>query len=266
MFARAPLLLPFIGVASALFCKWPGETTRLSGSMTDDEYGHYLNYLKSLSEMPALAEAYCASHPDHHFYDIFSLTYQCPLPVKRYPEGTADGGKWTCNLENMAPGSLVYSIGSEGDYAFETEMQNFGFEVHTFDCTGDYGSNAPQGVRFHKWCADGHDHAPFYKLKTLMDRLGHHRIDLLKMDIEGSEFATLPMLAELPAHRRPKQIAVEIHAFGTGHRWAGKRSVPTLKKTLALMLQMHELGYRLVTREDNYLAPCCSEFLYVLQK
>jgi hypothetical protein len=263
---RILAFLSILAGVSAYDYTWPGERVVLGGSMTAAEYGHYLNYLRALMNVEQLARAYCATHRDHYFYDLLEVTWQCPAPMRRYPPGTDDGGKWACQLEMMAPGSIVYSIGSEGNYIFEKEMSELGFKVHTFDCYGEYGGNAPPGVRFHKWCTGGADRAPFYKLSTIMRMLGHERIDFLKMDIEGGEFVSLPVLTELPKEKRPRQIAVEIHAFGSGPRSAGIRDTAWLKKTINLMLQLHDLGYKLTTREDNYLAPCCSEFVYVLQE
>ena len=259
------LLASVLCAVSARPYRWPGEQTILSGSMTDKEYANYINYLKMLGQDEQLGSDFCSAHHDHYFYDLMELTYQCPVPVKRFPPGNDDGGKWACQLENMPPGSIVYSIGSEGNYIFEEQMLKLGFKLFTFDCYGDYGNNAPPGLTFNKWCTDGHDHAPFYKLTTMMSKLGHERIDFLKMDIEGGEFSSLPVLAELPKERRPKQIAVEIHSWGTGYARASIRPFDSLKTTINLMLQLHEMGYKLMTREDNRFAPCCSEFVYMLQ-
>ncbi|MDQ8201575.1 FkbM family methyltransferase [Pelagicoccus sp. SDUM812003] len=48
-----------------------------------------------------------------------------------------------------------------------------------------------------------------HRLKTIMDKLGHSHIDILKMDIEGAEYEVIKDLADTDI--RPKQILVEFH-------------------------------------------------------
>lgn len=233
--------------------------------MESEERQHYFNFLRGLMGSDKLADDYRNSHLDHHYFDMFQLTFQCPAPVNRYPGGNIDGGKYACNLDYMPKPCLVYSIGSEGNYFFEEEMVKFGCEVHTFDCFGDYGTNAPLGVTFHKWCAGGEDQSPYYTIPTMMKMLGHDRIDFLKMDIESAEYQALPTLESLPKSKRPVQIACEIHQNGNG-MWTGGglRQREHLRQTVNLMLQMESFGYRLMTREDNMVSPCCSEFVHVI--
>jgi len=47
------------------------------------------------------------------------------------------------------------------------------------------------------------------RLTTLMAELGHHELDVLKMDVEGAEYAVLADL--LTSGVRPRQILVEFH-------------------------------------------------------
>ena len=62
-----------------------------------------------------------------------------------------------------------------------------------------------------------HDSPPFYTLATLMAQNNHTFIDILKIDIEGAEFATLDTLIDAyPAERGAGlpfgQLQIEIHA------------------------------------------------------
>lgn len=50
-----------------------------------------------------------------------------------------------------------------------------------------------------------------YSLKTIMDILNHEYIDLLKLDIEGSEYAVISSLRNF--NIKPKVIVVEFHAL-----------------------------------------------------
>jgi Methyltransferase FkbM domain len=63
-----------------------------------------------------------------------------------------------------------------------------------------------------------------------MRELGHDRIDLLKLDIEGAEFAVLD--AVIDGSVRPTVLCVEFHKSG----WRIGQMVQTVKK-------LHRLGY-----------------------
>ena len=70
--------------------------------------------------------------------------------------------------------------------------------VYTFDCTvGEVKeSDIPDGVHFHPWCVGGKSErkiiqsdfghtgeiGQYYSIQDIMTKLGHTRIDLLKMD------------------------------------------------------------------------------------
>lgn len=230
-----------------------------TGGMTDMEYSKFFDYLTGLH---ADGSAYASTHHGHSFFEMFKTTYSCP-EMRRYPPGTQDGGKYACNMDALTKPCVIYSIGSEGNYLFEEEMLPFGCEIHTFDCFGDYGRNAPAGVTFHKWCIAGRNEGQFRTLESIMDELGHTRVDYLKMDVEGAEYYAVPHLLDLPKERLPVQFGLEIHPFSFW--WHNEqRSQSTTRATTQLMIDFHRLGYRLVSREDNILARCCSEFLYVL--
>src|SRR5438309_12554 len=50
---------------------------------------------------------------------------------------------------------------------------------------------------------------PVRKLSTIMGELGHNSIDILKMDIEGAEYAVIDNIKQ--SGIRPKQLLVEFH-------------------------------------------------------
>jgi hypothetical protein len=76
--------------------------------------------------------------------------------------------------------------------------------------------------------------APVYRLSTIMKTLGHSRVDLLKMDIEGAEYGVLADL--LVSKIRPQQILVEFH-----HRWPEVGS----DKTCVAIRNLNQAGYRI---------------------
>lgn len=231
-------------------------------TFSDAEYQTFLKH----KQMIYTGETdYIWNHSHYEFFDMFVPTYRCPDKIDRYPGGLVDGGKYVCSGGNLMPRNkcLVYSFGSEGDYKFEAEiLRNFGCEIHTFDCFGDYGASAPSGVTFHKWCVGGHDNGRYFRMSTIMNMLGHERVDYVKMDVEGSEFFALPDLLALPRERLPLQFGLEIHAPSALHNQV--RNHATLLATIDLMTIFDSLGYRLYSREDNCLNYCCSEFVYIL--
>jgi FkbM family methyltransferase len=50
---------------------------------------------------------------------------------------------------------------------------------------------------------------PVRRIQTLMEMLGHEKIDILKMDIEGAEYMVINDLLE--SNIRPQQLLVEFH-------------------------------------------------------
>ena len=51
--------------------------------------------------------------------------------------------------------------------------------------------------------------APVYSLKTIMQKLGHQRLDLLKLDIEGGEYEVLDNL--IANKTAVNQLLIEFH-------------------------------------------------------
>ncbi|MBN2359127.1 MAG: FkbM family methyltransferase [Deltaproteobacteria bacterium] len=150
----------------------------------------------------------------------------------------ADGGKWLCNGHRLAPPCVVYGVGAGTDISFEQAMADkFGCDVHVFDPTpssrklfGALESGRRYGagkVTFHPWGLGpvSRDPAQVRRLtlegvacevKTLDEMaalLGHDRIDVLKMDVEGGEFPILADLLERSLlHRlRIDQLMIEFH-------------------------------------------------------
>ena len=67
-----------------------------------------------------------------------------------------------------------------------------------------------------------------------MSKLGHDRLDLLKMDIEGAEYEVLD--AFLAAPKQMDQLLVEFH-----HRFPGLRKA----KTADIIGRHHAIGYHI---------------------
>lgn len=140
---------------------------------------------------------------------------------------------------------LVYSFGLGEDISFDLAMiTEFDAAVHGFDPTptqSDWAhrKDLPTKFHFHEIGLAGRDGTakfgpptnlqrddfttlrghvegavefPVARLETLINRLGHTHIDLLKMDIEGAEYEALDDI--LRSSIRPTQLLIEFHYFG----------------------------------------------------
>jgi FkbM family methyltransferase len=157
--------------------------------------------------------------------------------------------------------SIVYSLGVGEDISFDLAIiERFGVHVHAFDPTPRVKTwlasrDLPEQFHFHDvGIADFDGEVDFHlpprkdfvshsivparefsaetirfpviRLRTAMQRLGHDRVDLLKVDIEGAEYGVIEdlLLENIPV----EQILIEFH-----HRLS---SVGTTKTRRALQL------------------------------
>ncbi len=158
-----------------------------------------------------------------------------------------DGG-WDYDCGLLDVGSVVYSLGI-GDYIdFDLGViERTGCSVYAFDPTPDCrcyieSSELPDQFHFHAWAAAGEDGTltlyprvkadgslsdkmftlqpeaasadvgislPALTIPSIAEKLGHTRIDLLKMDIEGAEYDVIDALLASPI--RPRQLLIEFH-------------------------------------------------------
>lgn len=180
----------------------------------------------------------------------------------------AGDGTWCVAPDLIAADSVVYSFGVGRDLRFECDLiERFGVTVHAFDPTPialewAASQQLPPALRLHPLGVAGHDgtvrfaaprkagwesfsmvretgigesvDAPVRRIGTLMRELGHDRVDLIKMDIEGAEYDVLPDL--IASGVLPAQLLVEFH-----HRW---REVGPRRTRQALRL-LRRAGYRI---------------------
>ena len=177
--------------------------------------------------------------------------------------------QWTICPTGLTASSIVYSAGIGSDISFEHDLvQRFGCRVVLFDpsptgvstmrrpenqipqfrffpyalagCSGSLRLAPPLDPEGDSWFAakdgPGTMEVPCVDLASAMAQNGDSRIDLLKLDIEGSEY---DVLRDLRKRRLPiGQICVEFH----------HGILPGIKRrqTIAAMLQLISRGYRLV--------------------
>ena len=186
-------------------------------------------------------------------------------------------GDWAFQPQRMAAGDVVYALGVGVDLALERDLiRAAGVEVHAFDPSPECRrwiarQQLPAALHFHPIGVAGkdgtlrlqareteHGDAPVMysvmntgrtgpvveveclALTTLVARLGHARIALLKVDVEGAEDDILAGM--LAAGLRPAQLLVEFH-----HRFPGLGRARTESAVAAL----RAAGYRLAFIADT---------------
>jgi FkbM family methyltransferase len=194
-------------------------------------------------------------------------------------EQIADWALWPAAL---TPASVVYSFGVGDNVAWDLEMiRRFGVTVHAFDPTPasiawvkrqklsrqfvfhDCGiSNFDGTLDFYPPRRAGNTHYSQEQraggkmnavrgrvncLTTIMRRLGHRHIDVLKLDVEGSEFETIPDIIE--SGISVDQLLVEIHYHFRSRSFAAG---------LALINQLRDYGMQCI-----HISPRGFEFSFL---
>jgi FkbM family methyltransferase len=186
-------------------------------------------------------------------------------------------GVWTVASELLDANSIVYSFGAGDNVSWDLAMiERFGVTIHAFDPTPVSiawvaEQDLPPQFRFHPMGLAAYDgtlrlarrhegrfnfrpiayvakanadvcEAPVARLTTLMQRLGHERIDLLKMDIEGGEYDVLDDL--LTSRIDVRQLLVEFH-----HHF------PTIgiNRTIAMVERLTAAGFRVFNLSERGL-------------
>lgn len=212
-------------------------------------------------------------------WDLFPATYTCPWDMQRIGR-LGDGGKWICGMSKYAahhsPGRplRLYSFGVGSDSSFEGQFLNESSraEVWGFDYSVPMWGQGLEGraansdrMHFAKVGIASHDYyddtikAQLFSIGSIMDKLGHDYVDLIKMDIEGDEFPVLDsFLKEFKGKELPVgQLVIEIHVPEEGL---------TISQFANWWERLEGSGMRPVWSEANLLAvtvgnekPCCVE-------
>lgn len=188
--------------------------------------------------------------------------------------GSSYGG-WPVLPSLTTRDAIVYSFGIGEDITFDLALINaFECKVEAFDPTPKSmkwieRQDLPSGFRFHpigiaakngeitfyppvnpahvSFTAKKNDSstgeptiAPVNDLQTIMGQLGHTHVDIVKMDVEGTEYEVVKALGDCPA--RPTQLMVEFHHAMYGYR---------VHETLDAIAALRRLGYRLYYRSES---------------
>jgi len=207
----------------------------------------------------------------------FRVQVQLPLHL----HGSTYGG-WTIDPTGVNAESVVYSFGVGEDISFDLSLiETYGCHVYAFDPTPksiawvnrqdlppqfhffDYGISDYDGdVLFNPPVNPDHVsytllarpetasvalQVPVYQLQTIMDLLGHARVDLLKLDVEGAEYAVLQQIGQLQVDIT--QLLVEFHHRFESVGW---------RQTEAAIKLLNQGGYK-----TFYVSPSGEEFSFI---
>jgi FkbM family methyltransferase len=189
--------------------------------------------------------------------------------------GTEYGG-YAVMLAQLRPDSIVYSFGLGEDVSFDlalierTSCQVFGFDPTPRSIAWVKAQALPAGFHVRELGIAAHDGQASFappknpahishsmvapsatsaenglsfevrRLSTIMRELGHERVDLLKMDVEGAEYDVLEDL--LQSQQRPRQILVEFHH--------GMHGIPVARTERALRA-LRSAGYRIFDAQPS---------------
>ena len=194
------------------------------------------------------------------------VAVEIPCETARYGTG---GGAWTACPEGLDRNSVIYSFGIGRDLSFDRALiDRHAVTVHAFDPTptsvqwarsqtlppaltihefglahynGDLEFHAPRKatsahftpVQRYRTGSGDLIKAPVRRLRTIMRELGHERVDLLKMDIEGGEY---DVIADIVNEGIPiTQFLVEFH-----HNY---ETIP-FQKTVDAVFALRRVGFK----------------------
>lgn len=184
--------------------------------------------------------------------------------------------------QNLREGAIVYSFGIGEDISFDFDiMEQYNAKVYAFDPTPKSiewirKQKLPLHFKFFPYglsCRDGIEkfylprntdyvsgsvipsdrlkneyiEVEMHRLSTIMEQLQHDRVDIIKMDIEGSEYMVIPDI--LSCRLNITQICLEVHGrfLDNGYR-----------KTRQLIKLLNQHGYYII-----YVSDSCEELTFL---
>ncbi|XP_051020418.1 probable methyltransferase-like protein 24 [Acomys russatus] len=150
----------------------------------------------------------------------------------------------------------LYSLGLGNDDAqFEVRMANDGCEVHCFDPSVESAHVlASQRLWHHRLSIDWRDphpavaaqklHSNTRKLGSVLNEFGHHKIDVLKADLESAEWKVLENLILEDVLEQIGQLLFEIHLHWPGFEVSGSES-SVVRFWYSLLKELERRDFRL---------------------
>lgn len=175
-----------------------------------------------------------------HYFSLFYMKINC---TKEY-HGTEYGG-WNICPNPITKESIIYSFGVGEDVSFDLSIiKKYGVNVYAFDPTPKSiawvkSQKLPKEFHFFPYGIAHYDgiakfyppenskHVSYtilsrsntannnpievqvYRLKTILDMVGHKKIDILKMNIEGAEYTVIDDI--ISSNIEIYQILVQFH-------------------------------------------------------
>lgn len=189
--------------------------------------------------------------------------------------------RWIVASKLLDQNKIVYSFGVGTDISFDLSLiEKYGCEVFAFDPTPKSiawikEQTLPKKLKFLEYGVSDNDEViifyppananhvsystkaddcnqkgiqlPVYRLISIMNNLGHKKIDLLKIDIEGSEYNVIKDL--IKSNIDIKQILVEFH-----HRF----NKYSREDTRIAITELKNHGYRIF-----YISPTGEEYSFI---
>ncbi len=188
--------------------------------------------------------------------------------------GTEYGG-WDICPDYISKDSIIYSFGIGEDISFDLEIiKKFGCKVYAFDPTPksinwlkkqdlpddfyyyDYGiadfdglakffppdnpNHVSHTILYKDTTKENIVEVQFYKLESILNKLGHKRIDVLKMDIEGAEYKVIDDILKLDIDIN--QILIEFHHFFPQI---------SIEQTINSIEKLNEYNYKIYSISQN---------------
>uniref|UniRef100_A0A2K5HL36 Methyltransferase domain-containing protein n=1 Tax=Colobus angolensis palliatus TaxID=336983 RepID=A0A2K5HL36_COLAP len=150
----------------------------------------------------------------------------------------------------------LYSLGlGSDDTHFEVSMANNGCEVHRFDPSVKSAHILEsQHLWYHRFSIDWRDphpavaaqkpHSNTRKLGSILNEFGHHKIDVLKADLESAEWKVLENLILEDVLERIGQLIFEIHLHWPGFEVSGSDS-SVVRFWYSLLKELEQKDFRL---------------------
>ncbi|XP_070571972.1 probable methyltransferase-like protein 24 [Ptychodera flava] len=245
--------------------------------------------------------------PENLFQDVFDVitseqiagamfkyaltpTYACKSEFHMGHDPPADGGWDVClDVGVTSKKCIIYSFGISDDWSFDEDAVKYGCDVYSFDPT--IGLSDHQRNEHHWFYNMGlwHENTERYfeskaKNGTLIknhwvcrtvdyirDMLKHgdRPIDMLKMDIEGTEHTVFPQMLESGILNHVKQFSFELH-MGVGEtkqrRWHLYQALEKLMKSYDFKLWKVHPNEAVQLKDFGAYAgmhPCCHELSWV---
>jgi FkbM family methyltransferase len=197
---------------------------------------------------------------------------QVDVPTAAYG---SEYGAWSVCPSGLGRDSVVYSAGIGTDISFDLALiEHYGVRVHAFDPTpasiawletqrlpdrytwqqvglAAYDGQAtffppdnPEHISHtmlpRAATGDRAIHVDVRRVATLMHELGHERLDVLKMDIEGAEYDVVADI--LASGIDIGQLLIEFH-----HRFSGVG----IERTRQAVTALNAVGYRIFFASDS---------------